>query len=597
MCFVAIGDADEAVLAAKFAVMRPFLDERGWRVYLGTEANALGYGGIAAVARAAGASETTVAAGAAQAADEQARGALEPGRSRRPGAGRKRAGDTQPGLKQALDQLLEAGKRGDPMSALTWNTLSLRGIAAQLARLGFSCSKDTIARLMRADGYSLQGMSRVLEGTRHPDRDAQFGRINAQVAAAVAAGDPVISVDGKKKERLGAYHRDGKSWRPAGEPVRVRSHDFPEKDTVTITPYGIYDIAANRGLVSVGTSHDTAAFAVHAIGLWWQEQGQFRYPDASRLLVICDAGGSNSYRVRLWKDQLAVLAAQTGLVIEVMHFPPGTSKWNKIEHRMFCHITRTWRARPLMTIEDAVAGIAATITAQGLKCHPVRDDGDYPEGIQVSDARMKHLEDRVIERDGFHGEWNYAIAPVPRPAPEPEPEPEPARPGRVPQEILNHPALTGVPARDLTALAADLQAQFEARLQLQYRTRYGRRTRAARSAPQRNRRLDVADHLLALRLRQHLTLPVAAIAVLLGVDPATISHATTVAGELLAAARITLPGAPPPENLPRTPAELLCHAATAGIPLTIPENGQQMPEQFKPRRSRTSTTRPNQPIK
>ena len=587
---MAISEADEAALAAKFAVMRPFLDERGWRVYLGTEARALGYGGIAAVARAAGVSETTVAAGAAEAADEGALAALGPGRSRRPGAGRPKAEDT-PGLKQALDGLLEEGKRGDPMSAVTWTILSLRDIAGQMALLGFGCSKDTIARLMRADGYSLQGMSRVLEGKQHQDRDAQFRRINARIAEYRAAGQPVISVDGKKKERLGAYHRDGRSWRREGDPVQVRSHDFPEKDTMTITPYGVYDIAANRGFVSVGTSHDTGAFAVNAIRLWWQEEGQFRYPAAGRLLVTCDAGGSNSARCRLWKDQLAVLAAETGLRIEIMHFPPGTSKWNKIEHRLFCHITRTWRARPLMTIDDAVAGIAATITSQGLKCHPVRDDNDYPGGVQVSDARMRYLEDRVIERGEFHGEWNYAIMPAPRPAP--DPEPEPARPGRVPREILNRPALTGIPPEDVTALAAALQAQFQARLQLQYRTRRGRRVKAVRSSvPHGSRRLDITDHLLALRLRQHLNLPVSAISALLGVDPGTVSHAMTLAGELLTAAKITLPAAPPPENLPRTPAELLGYAAAAGIPLTIPENGQQMPERFKPRRSRTTRNTP-----
>jgi hypothetical protein len=375
--------------------------------------------------------------------------------------------------------------------------------------------------------------------------------------------------------------------------VQVRSHDFPGRDTVTITPYGVYDIAANRGFVSVGTSHDTGAFAVSAIRLWWQEEGQFRYPHASRLLVTCDAGGSNSARCRLWKDQLAEFAAETGLVIEVCHFPPGTSKWNKIEHRLFCHITRTWRARPLMTVDDAVAGIAATITGQGLKCTAAVDGNHYPGGIKVSDARMKYLEGRVIERGPFRGEWNYAVLPVPRPAPEPEPEPGPARPGRVPQAVLNHPALTGMPAEDLTALAAALEPQFGARLQLQYRTRHGRRTRAVRSsALHGGRRLDVTDHLLALLLRRHLTLPARAIGVLLGVGPATISHATTLAGELLAAARITLPDAPPPENLPRTPAGLLGYAAAAGIPLTIPENSQQMPDRFKPRRSRTTRDTP-----
>ena len=239
-----------------------------------------------------------------------------------------------------------------------------------------------------------------------------------------------------------------------------------------------------------------------------------------------------------------------------------------------------------MTREDAVAGIAATVTSQGLKCTAVRDDAAYPDGVAVPGARMRYLEDRVLERAAFHGEWNYAVLPVPRTAP--EPEPEPARPGRVPQDILNHPALTGMAAADVKALAAALEAQFEARLQLRYRTRHGRRTTAVRgSVPHGNRRLDVTGHLLALRLRQHLTLPVRAIGALPGVGPGTVSHAMTLAGELLAAARITLPDAPPPENLPRTPAELLGYAAAAGIPLTIPENGQAMPEHFKPRRSRS----------
>ena len=589
MRYVTVSVVDEAALAAKFAVMRPFLDERGWRVYLGTEANALGYGGIAAVARASGASETTVAAGAREAADQEALEALEPGRSRRPGAGRPPAEDT-PGLKEALDGLLEEGKRGDPMSAVTWNILSLRDIAGQMTRLGFGCSKDTIARQMHADGYSLQGMSRVLEGRQHGDRDAQFRHINGRIGEYRAAGRPVISVDGKKKERLGAYHRDGRSWRRKGDPVRVRGHDFPEKDTVTITPYGVYDIAANRGFVSVGTSHDTGAFAVNAIRLWWQEEGQFRYPDAGSLLVTCDSGGSNSARCRLWKDQLARFAEESGLVIEVCHFPPGTSKWNKIEHRLFCHITRTWRARPLMSIDDAVAGIAATITAQGLKCHPVRDGNDYPDGVQVSDARMKYLEDRVTERGAFRGEWNYAILPAPRPAP--EPEPEPARPGRVPQDILNHPALTGMAAEDVKALAAALEAPFEARLQLQYRTRHGHRTRTPRSsAPHGNRRLDVTDYLLALRLRDHLGLPVKAIGALLGTGPGAVSRVLALAAELTA--RTPLPAtAAPPAATPRTPAGLLGYAAAAGIPLTLPENGRNMPDHFRPRKTRTTRDTP-----
>jgi Rhodopirellula transposase DDE domain len=321
---MAISKLDEAELAAKFAVMRPFLDERAWRVYLGTEANALGYGGIAAVARASGASETTVAAGAEQARDQQALAVLAPGRSRRAGAGRPRAEEKQGGLREELGGLLEEGRRGDPMSAVTWNILSLRDIARQMTLRGFPVSKDTVARLMRADGYSLQGMAKVLEGRQHQDRDLQFGNINAEIARAVEDGEPVISVDGKKKEPLGPRGRPGRSWRRTGDRVKVLSHDFPDPDGITACPYGIYDIAANRGFVSIGTSHDTAAFAVNAIGRWWQDEGSLRYPHAGRLLITCDAGGANDHRSHQWKDQLARLAQDTGLRIEVMHFPPGT---------------------------------------------------------------------------------------------------------------------------------------------------------------------------------------------------------------------------------------------------------------------------------
>jgi DDE family transposase len=584
---MAISEADEAALAAKFEVMRRFLDERGWRVYLGSEANALGYGGVAAVARAAGASQTTVAAGAAEAGDPEALAALPPGSSRRAGAGRPAAEKKQPGLKRELDGLLEEGRRGDPVSAVTWNILSLRDIARQMTLRGFPVSKDTIARLMHAEGYSLQGMSRVLEGNQHEDRDLQFGNVNAEIARAIEEGQPAVSIDGKKKEQLGAYYRAGRSWRPAGNPVKVASHDFPDPEAGTICPYGIYDLAANRGFASVGTSHDTAAFAVNALRLWWQQEGSLRYPQATRLLVTCDAGGSNSIRGRLWKDQLAVLAEETGLRIEVMHFPPGTSKWNKIEHRLFCHITRTWSARPLMTADDAVAGIAATVTGQGLKCAAVRDDRDYPCGVKVSGQRMKYLEDRLIERSAVHGEWNYAILPVPRPG-APEPEPVPARPARVPQHVLNHPALTGTDPADLDAAAAALQVPFEARLaQRNHLLRGGRRVNAIRSrAVHGGRRLGITDYLLALQLRDHLKLPIRAAGVLLGVDGSTVSEATIIARELLAAARITLPAAPPPHNPPRTPGELLAYAAAAGIPLTIPENRYTMPDKFRTPRTR-----------
>jgi hypothetical protein len=573
-----------AVLTAKFAVMRQVADERTWRVYLGSEARALGYGGIAVVARAAGVSGTMVSAGVAE-IDAGRLDGLPPGRSRRPGGGRKKAEDAQPGLTGALRGLLEAATRGDPVAEITWCSLSLRDIGRQMAGLGFGCGKDALARMLRADGYSLQGMSRTIEGKQHPDRDAQFRRINAMIAEFGAAGEPAVSVDAKKKEQLGPYHRPGRSWRPAGEPVRVRDHDFPDEERGKITPYGVYDIAVNRGFVSVGTSCDTAAFAVNALRLWWQREGSLRYPGAGKLLVTCDAGGSNSCTSRLWKHELAVLAAETGLAITVCHFPPGTSKWNKIEHRLFCHITRTWHARPLMTAEDAVAGIAATVTGQGLKCTAVLDDAGYPKGRQISDARMRHLEDRVLDRGAVRGEWNYAVLPRPRSAPEPEPEPE--RPGRCPPAALNHPALTGMDPGDLHALAAALDVPSGARReQRNYARRGGRRVNAVKNGDGSNghRRTDLTDHLIAFRLREHLRLPVQAIGALLGIDPSTVSHATTLTARLLASNGIPQPAtAPPPATLPRTPGELLDYAAAAGITLTIPDNGPPMPGHFRTR--------------
>jgi hypothetical protein len=568
-----------AVLAAKFAVVRRVADERTWRVYLGSEARALGRGGISVVARAAGVSETTVAAGVSEIESGEL-DALPPGRSRRPGGGRKKAEHAQPGLRQALRSLLEAATRGDPMAEITWCSLSLRDIGRQMAGLGFRCGKDAVARMMREDGYSLQGMSRTIEGKRHPDRDAQFGRINDMITEFRAAGDPVVSVDAKKKEQLGPYHRDGRAWRPKGTPVRVRDHDFPDPAAGKITPYGVYDIAANTGFVSVGTSCDTAAFAVNALRAWWQRQGAPRYPGATRLLVTCDAGGSNGYTSRLWKDQLAVLAAQTGLAITVCHFPPGTSKWNKIEHRLFCHITRTWQARPLMTRQDAVAGIAATTTYQGLKCTAVLDDAVYPKGTEISDRQMTYLEQRIVDRHGTHGEWNYTIRPAPRPAPEPEPEPD--RAGRCPQASLNHPALTGMDPADLQALAAALQVPFGARREhrsyLRRAARRGAGTKI-RHHPGGRPRIDVTDHVLAWRLREHLHLTTGLAATLLGVDRTTISHAVSLTRQLLTASGIPLPpAAPPPGTRLRTPDDLRDYAAATGITLTIPPTAPQTPK-------------------
>ncbi|HEX6520241.1 MAG TPA: ISAzo13 family transposase [Streptosporangiaceae bacterium] len=555
---MAVGGDAVAVLAAKFAVMRQVADERTWRVYLGTEARALGRGGIAVVARAAGVSETTVAAGVAE-IEAGELDALPPGRSRRAGGGRKKAEDAQPGLTGVLRELAEAATRGDPVAEITWCSLSLRDLERLLAGRGFRCGKDAVARMLRAEGYSLQGMSRTIEGRQHPDRDAQFRHINAMIAAFAAAGDPVVSVDAKKKEQLGPYHRHGRAWRPAGSPVKVRDHDFPDQERGKITPYGVYDIAANRGFVSVGTSCDTAAFAVNALREWWRREGALRYPGARRLLVTCDAGGSNGYRCRLWKDQLAVLAAEAGLEISVVHFPPGTSKWNKIEHRLFCHITRTWRARPLMTADDAVAGIAATVTSAGLKCTAVRDDADYPDGVKISDQRMKHLEDRILDREGTRGEWNYTVLPAPRPAPEPDPAPPPD-PG---PDLAALAALAGIadlPAL-LDAVAVPFAAAREQRLHLD---RGHTRRKASGGGP---RKLPPEAVVTAAACRLRLRMPCRLLGEILGVHESAISLTTARITPILAQHGIT-----PPAGGTRisTLAQLREHAATAGITLTLP---------------------------
>ena len=566
---MAVSEDVVAGLAAKFAVMRKVADERTWRVYLGSEALALGRGGIKAVAVAAGVSETTVAAGVSEVESGEL-GALPPGRSRRPGAGRKKAEDTQPGLAEALKGLLEAATRGDPMSEVTWCSLSLRELEREMAALGFRCGKDALARMLREDGFSLQGMARVLEGRQHPDRDAQFRHINAQIAAFRAAGDPVVSVDAKKKEQLGPYHRDGRSWRRKGDPVRVRDHDFPDAGLGKITPYGVYDIAANRGFVSVGTSHDTAAFAVHALRLWWRAEGSLRYRGANRLLVVCDAGGSNGYRCRLWKDRLAVLAEETGLEITVCHFPPGTSKWNKIEHRLFCHITRTWRARPLMTAEDAVAGIAATTTYQGLKCTAVLDGGDYPEGVKISGTRMKYLEERVIARHGAHGEWNYAIRPAPD-GPEPEPPATPA-PG---PDLEGLAALAGIGDLGalLEAVAVPWQASREQRLHLD---RGHARRKASGGGPAR---LPYEAIVTAAACHLRLGMPYRLLAGLFGAHQSTVSLAARRVIPLLADHGITHDGG----TRIRTLDELRKHAATAGITLNAATAVQQASDHAKRR--------------
>src|SRR5580700_8194644 len=416
-----VAEGFEESLAAKFTVLLPHLDERQRRLALGAEAQMLGHGGIRLVARAAGVREGTVARGVA----ELDAGGEPLGRARRPGGGRKRAADTDPGLVPALLALVEPDMRGDPMSPLRWTAKSTRKLAAELTRQGHPVSAGTVGDVLRQEGFSLQGNSRTIEGAQHPDRDAQFRYTNEQAAGHLAAGEPVISVDAKKKEKVGNYAGQGAEWEPESAPVRVRDHDFPGQ-AGTVTPYGVYDLAANAGWVNVGTDHDTAAFAVESVRRWWDAAGRAAYPAASRLLVTADAGGSNGYRTRAWKAGLAALAAQTGLEITVCHFPPGTSKWNKNEHRLFSHISMNWRGRPLTSHEVIVNTIAATTTTTGLTVRAELDTGLYPTGVQVSDHQMAAL---PLTRHRFHPAWNYTLHPAGTGSARTEPaRTEPARP-------------------------------------------------------------------------------------------------------------------------------------------------------------------------
>lgn len=339
----------EAVLAEKFARLLPHLDERRRRLVLGADAGAVGYGGVRLVARTAGVSEETVSRGVA----ELAGGPGPPGRVRREGGGRRRLREKHPGLVSALLALVEPDQRGDPESPLLWTTKSTRKLGGELTAQEFRVGSDTVAALLKEEGFSLQGTSRTTEGARHPDRDAQFHYINGQVREFTGAGEPVISVDAKKKEVLGDYAVIGREWHRSGEPVRVRAHDYPEKNAQKAVPYGIYDLSADTGWVSVGCDGDTSAFAVATLRRWWDGEGRHRYPHATRLLITADAGGSNGYRVKAWKKELADFALASGLSVTVCHFPPGTSKWNKIEHRLFSRISTNWRGRPLTAMRSS----------------------------------------------------------------------------------------------------------------------------------------------------------------------------------------------------------------------------------------------------
>jgi transposase len=401
-----IGAAARAQLVTRFEVLLPHLNERQQRLALGTEARLLGHGGVRAVAEAAKVSATTVRRGVAEL--ESGEDPLPVGRVRRAGGRPKRAAEHDPNLVAALLRLVEPDERGDPMSPLRWTTKSLRHLAEELTGQGHPVSAPTVGVLLEENGFSLQDAVKTLEGAQHPDRDVQFRYINEQVKAHQDAGEPVISVDAKKKEQLGQLPAPAREWRPKGEPIRVEDHSFFTGGPDVAVPYGVYDLATDAGWVNVGVDHDTSAFAVASIRRWWHAHGVVDYPNARRLLITADAGGSNSYRYRLWKAELAAFAAETGLEVTVCHFPPGTSKWDKIEHRLFSQITMTWRGRPLSSHEVVVATIAATRTRTGLAVAAELDTGAYPLGIAVTRRELQTL---PIQAHGEHGEWNYTIAP------------------------------------------------------------------------------------------------------------------------------------------------------------------------------------------
>jgi hypothetical protein len=397
---------DAGGLARKFEVLARVLDERTRRLVAAAEAETIGFGGVTAVAQASGLSRGAVNRGMAElkTAPKLARGQ----RIRRKGAGRKRTVDQDATLKHDLEALVEPVTRGDPESPLRWTCKSVRQLASELKNAGHQTSHRMVAELLHAMDYSLQANQKTLEGTSHPDRDAQFHHISRKIREFQAARQPVISVDTKKKELVGDFKNNGRELRPKGDPEKVRVHDFVIPELGRAAPYGVYDLTQNAGWVSVGVDHDTAAFAAQSIRRWWESMGAAAYPQAGKLLITADSGGSNGARVRLWKMELQKLADEAGLEITICHLPPGTSKWNKIEHRLFSFISQNWRGKPLVSHQVIVNLIAATTTKTGLRVHSELDPGKYPKGVKVSDKEIAAIR---LERDQFHGEWNYTILP------------------------------------------------------------------------------------------------------------------------------------------------------------------------------------------
>lgn len=398
-------------IQSKYENLAVDLNERACRRWAAVEALSLGRGGIAAVAKATGISDRTIRNGIR----ELRKGDTPPaGRQRRVGGGRKAANQKGSGLLDALEDLVEPATRGDPQSPLKWTCKSTRELSRELKKRGYTVSHSTVARLLKDAGYSLQSNRKTIEGKQHPDRNAQFEYISRRTKSQQRAGQPALSVDTKKKEIIGKYKNSGRTWRRQGQPIKVQTHDFPEKDakgrTIKAVPYGVYDIGRNEAWVNVGITHDTAEFAVASIRTWWRRLGRRRYPKAKvqRILITADSGGSNGHRSRLWKYELQKLADKLGVEMEICHFPPGTSKWNKIEHRLFCHITRTWRGEPLQSYEMVVSLIGSTRTTTGLEVHATLDETDYKKGIKISNADYQCIN---ITPCKFHGDWNYIIKP------------------------------------------------------------------------------------------------------------------------------------------------------------------------------------------
>jgi hypothetical protein len=398
-------------IGQKYCSLAPLMDERMRRQWAASEAQAYGWGGVRAVSCATGMSPNTIRRGLAELVERQAHpeSPVDSARVRTPGGGRKSLTLTDPDLLESLEELVDPVTRGDPQSPLRWTCKSTTQLANALTRRGHVLSPRTVGRLLNAAGYSLQSNRKTLEGAAHPDRNAQFLHISQTVLEFQDRGQPVISVDTKKKELVGAFKNGGREWRPQGEPEEVKVHDFLEPELGKAIPYGVYDLTTNQGWVSVGIDHDTARFAVEAIRRWWQKMGSRRYRNASTLLITADGGGSNGSRCRLWKVALQDLASQLEMAIHVCHLPPGTSKWNKIEHRMFCHITQNWRGQPLVSHDVIVNLIAHTTTKTGLKIRAALDRGRYPTGVTIADQELAAVN---LQRDDFHGDWNYAIFPT-----------------------------------------------------------------------------------------------------------------------------------------------------------------------------------------